>query len=384
MHDAVERALRHWTEGGAPDSAEAWLVTVAANCHRDRLRRGRREEPHEDALDVLSRWSPWARVAVAEPEVARGWKDELLRLLFACCHPALDDGESAALALATVVGLSTREIASAFVVAPRAVEQRLARARSRMRERGDCEGVAPGDGHDRVGAVLRTIHLLFNEGYWSVRDDAPIRADLCRLAIGLARSTFDAFPDEAEAAGLLSLVLLHDARRGARSGPNGDPVPLPAQDRERWDHDAILAATAILDRALRRGRPGPLQIEAAIAAVHCRAPGADDTEWGEIAALYALLEGLRPTPAVRVNRAFAVARARGPVAGLRLLEPDAAIDPTDYPYTHLVRGTLLAELGRTEEARASLRLAECVARNGHERAQIRGQIEALEIVNEPT
>lgn len=377
VHDAIERALKHWTEGGAPDSPEAWLLTVAANCHRDRLRRGRREEPRGDALEVLAGWSPWARVAVAEPEIARGWKDELLRLVFACCHPALDAGEGAALALATVVGLSTQEIAAAFVIAPRAAEQRLARARSRLRERGDCEGVAPGDGQDRVGAVLRAIHLLFNEGYWSGRDDAPIRADLCRLAIGLARSVVEAFPDEAEAAGLLSLLLLHDARRGARTDANGAPVALPAQDRGRWDHDAILAAIAALDRALALGRPGPFQIEAAIAAVHCRARTADDTEWGEIADLYALLEGHRPTPAVRVNRAYAVARARGPVAGLALLESDGDIDLAAYPYVHLVRGTLLGELGQTEKARASLDLAAQAARNVHERTQIVGRIEAL-------
>ncbi len=377
VHDAVERALRGWAERGAPDSPEAWLVTVATNCHRDRLRRGRREAPREDALETLAQWSPWARVAVADEAVARGWKDELLGLLFACCHPVLDEGESAALALATVVGLSTLEIAAAFLVAPRAVEQRLARARSRLRERGDCDGVAAGDGRDRIAAVLRTIHLLFNEGYWSARDDAPIRADLCRLAIGLARSTVAAFPDEAEAAGLLSLVLLHDARRGARSDRNGESVPLPAQDRGRWDREAIVAATTILDGALALGRPGPHQIEAAIAAVHCRARRAEDTEWMEIADLYALLEGHRPTPTVRVNRAFAVARARGPAAGLRLLERDATVDPAGCPYVHVVRGTLLAEMGHQEEARSSLRRAEQAARNAHERAQIRGRIEAL-------
>lgn len=167
-------------------------MTVAANAWRDRRRRTQREVPHEDAAEVLAQMSPWARIALGGLDVARGWKDELLRLLFACCHPTLDEGESAALALATVVGLSTREIATALVVAPRSMEQRLTRARRRLRERGDYEGASPEGGHERIGAVLRTIHLLSNEGYWSTADDAPIRADLCRLAIGLARSLLEA------------------------------------------------------------------------------------------------------------------------------------------------------------------------------------------------
>jgi RNA polymerase sigma-70 factor (ECF subfamily) len=370
VQDAIERALKAWSESELPASPEAWLVTVAANAHRDRLRRRRREEPGEDALETLAQMSPWVRIATAEPEVARGWKDELLRLLFACCHPALDDGESAALALATVVGLSTSEIAAAFVVAPRSMEQRLTRARQRLRERGDYEGAVPDESYDRVGAVLRAIHLLFNEGYWSTRDDTPIRTELCRLAIGLARSLLQAFPKVAEAAGLLSLLLLHDARRGGRVDERGEPVPLPDQDRSRWDHDAIAAATLLLERTLAFEQPGPFQIEAAIAAVHCRARVAEDTDWQEIAALYALLEASQPTPAVRVNRAFAVARAIGPAAGLALIDDDGIAAPSSYPYVHLVRGTLLGELGRIDEARAALTLAAENARNAPEREQI--------------
>lgn len=202
------------------------------------------KKPNETKL------SPWARIAVAEPEVLRGFKDELLRLVFACCHPALEDGESAALALATVVGLSNDEIARAFVVAPRSMEQRLTRARKRLREKGDAFGTPPERGLARLPAVLRAIHLLFNEGYWSGEDEAPIRADLCRLAIGLARSLVETYPREAEAAGLLALLLLHDARRDARLDENGNLVPLPDQDRTRWDQAAITHATALLERAL--------------------------------------------------------------------------------------------------------------------------------------
>jgi RNA polymerase sigma-70 factor (ECF subfamily) len=382
VHDALERALRAWPQSGTPDSPEAWLVTVAANSYRDRMRRGRREELREDALETLAQMSPWVRIAVGEPEVARGWKDELLRLLFACCHPALDDGESAALALSTVVGLSTSEIASAFVVAPRSMEQRLTRARQRLRERGDCEGATPDDSHERVAAVLRAIHLLFNEGYWSTHDEAPIRAELCRLAIGLARSLLEAFPTAAEAAGLLSLLLLHDARRGARLDSRSEPVPLPEQDRGRWDHAAIAAATLLLERTLAAAQPGPFQIEAAIAAVHCRAHCAADTDWPEIAALYALLETFRPAPAVRVNRAFALARADGPAAGLALIDATDITGASSYPYVHLVRGTLLAELGRIEEARQALERAEEHARNAHEGRQIRLKIAQLEAADE--
>jgi RNA polymerase sigma-70 factor (ECF subfamily) len=378
VHDAIERALRAWPVTGAPRSPEAWLVTVAANAHRDRLRRARRREPHRYAIEQLALMSPWARIALGEPDVARGWKDELLRLLFACCHPALDEGESAALALATVVGLSTQEIAAAFVVAPRSMEQRLTRARQRLRTRGDYEGSSPEDGRERIGAVLRTIHLLFNEGYWSTASDAPIRADLCRLAIGLARSLLETYPEEPEVAGLSSLLLLHDARRGARLDARGEPVPLPEQDRARWDHETIRSATALLERALEAGAPGPFQVEAAIAAVHCRAAAVSETDWGEIAALYAVLEALRPTPAVRVNRAFAVARASGPAQGLALLDRRDPIDTGSHPYVHLVRGALLEELGQHDAAKRALERAEVHARNAHERAQIRRRIERLD------
>ncbi|MFO0744735.1 MAG: sigma-70 family RNA polymerase sigma factor [Myxococcota bacterium] len=376
VHDAVLRALASWPTAGPPDSPEAWLVAVAQNAHRDRQRRTRRTESHGDAVDVLARLSPWARIAVAEPSVLRGFKDELLRLVFACCHPALEDGESAALALATVVGLSNDEIARAFVVSPRSMEQRLTRARRRLREHGDVDGTTPERGHERVPAVLRTIHLLFNEGYWSADDDDPIRSDLCRLAIGLARSLVETYPREPEAAGLLALLLLHDARRAARLDADGNPVPLPEQDRSRWHHGAIRTACELLERALASGAPGPMQTEAAIAAVHCQAKLASDTDWREIAALYALLEGFRPTPAVRVNRAFALGQAEGAQRGLELLSR-SDLDVSAYPYMHLVRGALLAEAGLPAAARVALTEAARRARNDHERRQIEGRLARL-------
>jgi RNA polymerase sigma-70 factor (ECF subfamily) len=380
VQDAVERALSAWRTSGLPDSPEAWLITVAQNAHRDRRRRVRRTDSHEDAASVLAQLSPWARIAVAEPEVLRGFKDDLLRLLFACCHPALEDGESAALALATVVGLSNDEIARAFVVAPRTMEQRLTRARKRLREKGDVEGTTPDRAQGRLPAVLRTIHLLFNEGYWSGDDAAPIRADLCRLAMGLARSLLEAFPTEPEAAGLLAILLLHDARRDARLDASGCPVPLPEQDRSRWDHGAIRAATELLERALATSAPGPMQIEAAIAATHCKAGSAQETDWQEIASLYALLERFRPIPAVRVNRAFALGKARGAIHGIELLDR-TDLDAASYPYFHLVRGALLAEAGQADAAAASLTLAMQHARNEHERHQIEERITRLKEVD---
>ncbi len=376
LHDAVLRALRAWNETNTPESAEAWLLTVATNAHRDRLRRSRTTETHVDAARALAELSPWARIAVAEPDVLRGWKDDLLRLLFASCHPALEDGESAGLALATVVGLSTDEIARAFVVAPRTMEQRLTRARQRLREKGDVEGTTPERGRDRLGAVLRTIHLLFNEGYWSSAGDAPIRADLCRLAIGLAHSLVATYPDESEVLGLLALVILHDARRDARLDEKGQPVPLTEQNRARWDADAIKSGLGLLDRALAAGAPGAYTTEAAICAVHSRASTADETDWDEIASLYALLEGFRPTPAVRVNRAFAIGKANGAAHGLALLD-EADIDANAYPYVHLVRGTLLADAGEKAAAQAALEEAVRCARNEHERMQIRDKITKL-------
>lgn len=378
VQEAVVRALSTWPERGLPDSPEAWLLTVAKNAHRDRVRSAAWDESRPDALETLAQMSPWVRIAVGEPEVARGWKDELLRLVFACCHPALEPGESAALCLSTVVGLSIKETALAFVSEPRSMEQRLTRARRRLRERGDPDGATPQRSLDRLDAVLRVVHLLFNEGYWSSDAVTPIRAELCRLSLGLAHSLAEAFPQEPEALALLALLMLHDARRDARLGATGTPLPLPEQDRSRWDHAAIAQATKVLHAALAMSRRGPLQIEAAISATHCRAPSAAETDWNELATLYGLLEELRPTPAVRVNRTFAVARSQGPQAGLSLLDDRSSLNPDAYPYVHLVRGTLLAELGRIQEARTSLREAQRLARNPAEAAQIEARLARLD------
>ncbi len=373
LHDAVARALDAWPREGTPDAPEAWLVAVALNRHRDRARRRAVAARHEGALAALAAMSPWTRAAMGELRFARGWKDELLGLLFACCDPALATGEAAALALTTVVGLTTEEAARAFLVAPRSMEQRLTRARQRLRGRSPGESTRPDARAERLDAVLRTLHLLFNEGYWSGDDEAPIRADLCALAVGMARSLAEVATESPEVRGLLALLLLHDARRPARLDAAGVPVPLPAQDRARWDHAAIAAAVAILDDALAERAPGPFQVEAAIAAVHCRAATAAATDWREVAALYGLLEEMRPGAAVRASRAFATARAEGAAAGLALLERDGAAAAAP-----LIHGALLAEVGRVSEARDQLTRARDGARNRHERAQIAARLAALD------
>ncbi|HEY4238931.1 MAG TPA: sigma-70 family RNA polymerase sigma factor [Kofleriaceae bacterium] len=371
VHDAIERALETWV-AMFPENPEAWLVAVARNRVLDRQRHLGHRDRHRDAIEALAAMSPWVRLALGDPSIGRGWKDELLALIFACCDPALDDGEAAALALATVIGMSTSEVASAFVVSPRTMEQRLTRARQRLRQ----HGVVRGPSVERLDAVLRTLHLLFNEGYSASTGEAPIRAELCRLAMGLASSVREALADPPEVVGLASLFALHDARRGARLDASGAPVPLPEQDRALWDRAAIRLATGDLERALATGRLGPFQLEAAISAVHCRAERAADTDWPEIAELYALLEPMRRSPAVRVNRAYAVGRAHGADAGLALLALGDLPHVDAYPYVDLVRGALLEEAGRIDEAVVALQRAAVRARS-HEVGQVRARIARL-------
>jgi RNA polymerase sigma-70 factor (ECF subfamily) len=257
------------------------------------------------------------------------------------------------------------------------MEQRLTRARTRLREQGECEQPRAEQALDRLGAVLTTLHLLFNEGYRSNDDGAPIRGDLCLLAIGLARSLREALPEQPEVGGLLALFLLHEARRPARLDSDGVPAPLPDQDRTRWDRVLIEEGTAELERSLSAAQPEPFQTEAAISAIHCRALTAAETDWKEIAALYALLERMRPTLAVRINRAFALSRVDGPSAGLALLDSTPELATDGHPYSHLVRGVLLDELGQRSAAVAALDRAKREARNAAEAAQIEQRLRRL-------
>lgn len=338
-----------------------------------------RQRSHASAVSQLERCCAWSPRWV-EPEalLGGGWGDDLLRLVFTCCDPVLGLHERTALTLATVGGLSTAEISRAFVVEPRAMEQRITRAKRRLRMRRESFDVlGPEAAPARLDAALAVIHLVFNEGYWSGRDDAPIRAELCTLAVSLARSVQRLMPTRPEVDGLLALLLLHQARMPARLDADGRPVPLPRQDRSRWDRAAIAEGSMLLQAALARGRPGPYQLEAAIAAVHTTAATAEQTDWPQVAELYGLLAVHRPTPVVRLNQAFAVAQAEGAAVGLALLRPDDLGALARYGYAHLVRGTLLEELGRIGEAIEALERAAGLARNAAEAEQIRQRIDAL-------
>ena len=378
LQEAVVRALNRWPRDGVPTRPAAWLVAVARNVHTDARRHQAVVKRSLPAVARAVRPAAWAARALDRPETL-GWGDDLLRLVFTCCDPVIGLEERTALALSTVAGLTRDEIANAFLVAPRAMEQRLTRARRRLAARRLCYevpdvAVAP----ERLDAVLAVVHLVFNEGYWSSGDETPIRRDLCVLSLSLARSLDRLLPDTPELRGLLALLLLHEARLSARLDDDGHPVPLPAQDRARWDRRQIDRATAMVRGALSSGRPGPYQIEAAIAAVHCAAETADATDWCEIAKLYELLEAYRPTPVVRTNRAFAVGQAAGPEAGLALLAPcmgSPALDRT--PFALLVRGALLERSGRLGEARRDYEAARDRARNDAERRAIVGRIAAL-------
>ena len=375
VQEAVARALERWPEDGIPDAPAAWLTTVAQNHHTDGLRKHQTRDHYQDVLSELATRAPFSERLVSEPEAAR-WDDDMLRLVFTCCDPLLSLEEQTALSLATVAGLTTEEIARAFLVAPRTMEQRLTRARRRLKERrGRYEVPAPELAPERLDAALAAIHFLFNEGYWSAASDDPIRADVTNVALSLASSLDTLLPSHPEVRGLLALLLLHAGRMPARLGDDGQPLSLEQQDRSRWHSETIDEACALLREALDRRRPGPYQIEAAIAAVHCSSPSAEATDWREIAVLYESLEKYRASPIVRVNRAFAVGRAHGAKAGLALLE-EVMDHPAleTYPYAHLVRGVLCEELGETEEARASLERASEFATSAAEREQIEARL----------
>jgi RNA polymerase sigma-70 factor (ECF subfamily) len=377
VHHAVTSALATWPERGVPDSPEAWLVRVAVNAHRDAVRRQRRRRGCETALELLAARCPWSEARFLG-DGAR-WPDDVIRLVFTCCDPVLALEERAALALATVAGLSTEEIARAFLVQPQAMERRLSRARTRLRERRkEYQVPRPEEAPERQRAVCAVIYLVFNEGHWATGEDGPIRRDLTALALRLVRALHALLPRVPEVQGLLALLLLHAARMPARLDGEGHPVSLEDQDRSTWDSATIDEACALLREALEQGRLGPYQIEAAIAAVHCSARRAEDTDWLQIALLYESLERHRPDPVVRVNHAFAAGRAWGPTEGLRRL--DAVADHpalARYPYAHLVRGVLLAEAGRVACARTALEQARDLAQNRFERAQIEERIAAL-------
>jgi len=362
VQEAFAEALRSWPARGVPANPAAWITTTARNRAIDRLRRERNLQEKTATLSRLVK----LEAMEGDEEAVSGIPDERLRLIFTCCHPALPLDARVALTLRTLGGLSTSEIARSFMIAEPTMAKRIVRAKTKIREAGIPYRVPPPELlPERLPSVLAVLYLVFNEGY-SATSGPFLRVDLCEEAIRLARVVVELMPGQAEAAGLLALMLLHHSRRETRASSEGDLVLLEEQDRSRWDHDMIDEGLALLDRALGARRPGPYQVQGAIAALHARAPRPEDTDWAQIAALYAVLYRMQPSPVVELNRAVALAMADGPMSALPLL--DALEGKLNrYHLFHSTKADFLRRLDRLEDAAASYRRARDLATNSYER-----------------
>ncbi len=375
LHDAFKAALEQWPRDGVPANPRAWLVSTGRFKAIDAIRRQKRFEPLPDDLD---------KRPVVDSEDPEAWndetiKDDRLRLVFTCCHPALSPDAQVAMTLREVCGLATEEVARAFLSSPATVAQRIVRAKAKIRKaRIPYEVPSAADLPDRLDAVLRVVYLVFNEGYSASSGTALTRHDLSSEAISLGRLLADLLP-EAEALGLLALMLLHDSRRDARTSPSGDLVLLEEQDRSLWNRDHIQEGSALVERALATQQVGPYTVQAAIAAVHANAVTAAATDWAQIVSLYDLLTRVEPSPVVELNRSVAVAMRDGPSAGLALI--DAILrrgDLLDYHLAHAARADFCRRLGRLTEARSAYERALSLTEQGPEQRFLKRRLAELD------
>jgi RNA polymerase sigma-70 factor (ECF subfamily) len=376
LHDAFRAALEQWPEEGVPKKPAAWLVTVGRFKAIDGIRRKARFAPLADHAGEVAALAAHERAPDAEEETVA---DDQLRLIFTCCHPALSPDAQTALTLREVCGLTTEEIASAYLTPASTLAQRIVRAKAKIREaRIPYQVPAPDELPDRLDTVLRVVYLVFNEGYAASAGPEHIRHDLSAEAIRIGRLLCELLP-EPEALGLLALMLLHESRRAARTTPAGDLILLEAQDRSRWDRGQIAEGLALVQRALASRRFGPYTLQAAISAVHAEAPSAAATDWGQIVGLYDLLARIEPSPVIELNRAVAVAMRDGPQAGLVLI--DALLDRgelNDYHLAHSARADLCRRLGRRADARVSYERALALARQVPERRFLERRLAELQ------
>jgi RNA polymerase sigma-70 factor (ECF subfamily) len=378
VQDAFAGAVVTWRRDGVPANPGAWLTVAARHRAIDRVRRGRAHGARAERLGELLRLQSDEHEEPAMSDES-AIVDDRLRLIFTCCHPALDMAARVALTLRALGGLTTGEIARAFLVAEPTMGKRIVRAKRKIAD-AHIPYVVPADEDlsDRMRGVLSVVYLIFNEGYAASAGDRLVRTELCAEAIRLGRLLCTLVPDEAEAWGLLALMLLHDARRAARLDDEGRWLQLDAQDRSRWDRATIDEGIDALRRGLRLRRPGPYQLQAAISAFHVQASGADDTDWAQIAALYGALAELAPTGVIAVNRAAAVAFASGPAAGLELLAPlleDPALER--YQPLHATHAELLRRAGDHAQAAAAYQRAIELTDNDVERAELERRRSAL-------
>jgi RNA polymerase sigma-70 factor, ECF subfamily len=373
LQDACLKALKNWPQNGPPRDPTAWLILVGRNAALDGVRRRKKQEPlppDETISDLDDVETP-----IADRLDNSHYRDDVLRLLFICCHPELPHTQQIALALRIVSGLSVKQIARAFLVSEEAMERRITRAKARIAS-ADVPFEAPSavERSERLAAVAAMIYLVFNEGYSAAAD--PARAPLCDEAIRLARLLLRLFQTEPEIMGLTALMLIQHSRAAARFDAEGEIILLEDQDRKLWDEKLIAEGLALIDKAMRRRQPGPYQIQAAIAALHARARRFEDTDWAQIDALYAALERQQPSPVVTLNRAVATGKVHGPAAALAMIEP---LESRLSSYFHFfgAKGAFLLQLNRKDEARVAFNQAIALANNAGEAASIRHHLDRL-------